>query len=107
MKNFSRPTLVQLFVWTTLAIALAIGATFFVLLDASRQSILERSNRLRDAEAARIGTRLSTELGVAVTALEDVEASLRFGAMRLDEPLAVETRLFRSCSIIPHSRTSP
>ncbi|MGA7124046.1 MAG: adenylate/guanylate cyclase domain-containing protein, partial [Polyangiaceae bacterium] len=94
MKNLSRPTLVQLFVWTTLAIALAIGATFFVLLDASRRSIVERSNRLRDAEAARIGTRLSTELGVAVTALEDVEASLRFGAMRIDDPLAVETRLF-------------
>ena len=94
MKNLSRPTLVQLFVWTTLAIALAIGGTFFVLLDASRRSIVERSNRLRDAEAARIGTRISTELGVAVTALEDVEASLRFGALRLDDPLAVETRLF-------------
>lgn len=94
MKKRSRLTLVQLFVWTTLGLAVAVGATFFIFLESSRRSIVERSDRLRDAEAVRIGARLSAELGVAVTALENVEASLRFGALRSDAPLAVETRFF-------------
>ncbi len=94
MKRLPRLTLAGLFVWTTLAIALAVGVTIFVFLEASRRSIVERSDRLRDAEAVRISTRLSAELGVAATVIENVEASLRFGALRVDDPLAVETRLF-------------
>ncbi len=94
MKKPSRLTLVQLFVWTTLAIALSVGATFLVFLNASSRSIVERSDRLRDAEAVRIGASISSDLGLALKALENVEASMRFGALRLDDPFAVESRLF-------------
>jgi adenylate cyclase len=94
MKRLSRLTLVQLFVLTTLAVAIAVGVTFYAFLESSRRSIVQRSDQLRDSEALRIGARVSAELGVAATALDDIEAALRFGALRLDDPIAVETRLF-------------
>jgi len=90
----SRSTLVQLFVLTTLAVALAVGATFYAFLESSRQSIVERSDRLRDSEALRVGARLSEELGVAAKTLDDIETAMRFGALRVEEPALVETRLF-------------
>ena len=94
MKRLPKLTLVQLFVLTTLAMALAVGATFYGFLESSRRSIVQRSERLRDSEALRIGARLSAELGIAATALDDIEAAMHFGALRVDDEVAVETRLF-------------
>ncbi len=94
MKRLVRFSLAQLFVVTTLAVALAVGATFFVFLESSRRSIVERSNTLRDSEALRIGARLSAELAVAATALENTEGALHFGALSVADPIALETRLF-------------
>jgi adenylate cyclase len=76
------------------ALALGVGIAFFAFLQASRRSILDRSERVRSAEAVRIGARLSSQLGVAAEALEQIAASVRFGAFPADDPAAVEARLF-------------
>jgi hypothetical protein len=47
MKRLPKLTLVRLFVLTTVAVALAIGATFYGFLESSRRSIVQRSDRLR------------------------------------------------------------
>jgi adenylate cyclase len=94
MKHLGRLTLAQLFVLTTFAVALAVGATFYAFLESSRRSIVERSDTLRDSEAVRIGARLSAELAVASTALENTEGAMHFGALAVDDPIALETRLF-------------
>jgi hypothetical protein len=94
MKRPSKLTLVQLFVLTTLAIALAMTTTFYSVLEWSRRSIVEQSDRLRDADARRIGSRVSAELGVAAAALEDVASAIRLGALRTDDAAGVENRLF-------------
>ena len=93
MTGLRRLTLGQLFVLATLAFAIALGATFSVVLESSRRSIVERSDQLRDAAALRIGHRLSAELGVAASALDNVERAIRFGTLRVDDPLSAEAGL--------------
>jgi adenylate cyclase len=88
------PTLTQLFVWTTVTLALGVGIAFFAFLEASMRSIVQRSERVRSAEAVRIGARLSSQLDVAADALERIAASVRFGAISADDPGGVEARLF-------------
>jgi adenylate cyclase len=95
MRSRSPPlTLIRLFVVTTIAIAVAVGATFSAFLESSRKSIVERSNVLRDTEARRIDERVRSELGVAAAALGDVERAVHYGVMRWDDPPAMEARLF-------------
>jgi adenylate cyclase len=94
MKPRARLTLAQWFVATTLALALGVGATFHAFLESSRHSILQRSDKIRDAAALQIDAALSSELGVAATALDSVAAAMRFGALRSDDSTAVEARLF-------------
>src|SRR5271168_4167244 len=87
-------TLVQLFVAATLGVGVAVSATVSLVMDASRRSIVERSEEQRSAAAQRVEERLSADLGVANEALDDVEQALRHGALTVDDPLAVEARLF-------------
>ncbi len=89
-----RLTLVKLFVATTLAVALAAGATLYGFLESSRRAIVRRSDQLRDSEALQIGARLSADLGIGATVVDDIEAAMHFGALRVGDPVAVETRLF-------------
>jgi adenylate cyclase len=94
MPTRRRPTVVQLFIATTLVLALAVGAIVSVFFESSRRSILETSDKLRDAAARRIAGRIATELREASDALQNVERSARLGAVDLGEPRALETRLF-------------
>ena len=87
-------TLGRLFVLGTLAIAVAVGATFYGLLESSRRSILARSDRLREEAAQHIGQRISSELGVAASALEEVEHAMSSGVLDASLPEAVEAKLF-------------
>jgi adenylate cyclase len=84
----------RLFLLGTLGIALAVGVAFYALLESSRQSILLRSDALRERAAAQIGQSISSELGVAATTLEEVERSVRLGVLDAAAPDAVEARLF-------------
>jgi adenylate cyclase len=89
-----RLTLAQWFLLTTLALALVVGAAFYAFLESSRRSILERSDKLRDAASLRIDAALSAALGVGETALDDVARAMRFGALQADDQVAIEARLF-------------
>jgi adenylate cyclase len=84
----------RLFLLGTLGIALAVGVAFYALLESSRQSILLRSDALRERAAAQIDQSISSELGVAATTLEEVERSIRLGVLDPAAPDAVEARLF-------------
>ncbi len=94
MKRRLRPTLVQLFLSTALAVTIAVGVTFYSFEESSRRSIVQRSETLRDAEARRIDARLSSELDVARRALDDIERAVRFGALLVDDQAALEARLY-------------
>jgi adenylate cyclase len=94
MKPLSRPSLAQLFVFATAAASLAVGITFYAVLQSTRRSIVRRSEMLRAEAALRIGGRLSSELGAAASVLDEVASAIRFDALRVDDAAAVESRLF-------------
>jgi adenylate cyclase len=104
MKGRGGLTLVRLLLLATAAIALAVTATFYAVLESSRRSILERSNQLRDAEARRIDKRVSADLGVATAAVDEVAAAIHLGVLRIDDPAAVENLLF--FELLAHSTIS-
>jgi adenylate cyclase len=87
-------TLAQWFLAMTFGLALVVGVTFYAFLESSRRSILERSDELREAAASRVDATLSSELDVGATAVDEMARAIRFGALRTDDPLAVEARLF-------------
>src|SRR5947209_5689770 len=93
-RGLSRLTLAQWFVLTTLALALLVGATFTVLLESARRSILEHSDELRDRAARQIDAALSAELGVGPAAVDEVARAMRLGLVKMDDPMSIEARLF-------------
>src|SRR5208337_4678130 len=56
--------------------------------------ILERSDMLREGAAQQIDQQIASDLGVAATALEELERAMRLGALDPSSPDAVEARLF-------------
>jgi adenylate cyclase len=77
-----------------LCVALPVGATFYGFFQSSRRSIVLRSEEQREGAATRIDEQITSDLGVATTALEDVERAMRYAALDPADPEAVETRLF-------------
>jgi adenylate cyclase len=76
------------------AVALPAGITFYVFFESSQQSILARSETLRQRAAQQIDEELTADLGVAADSLQDVERAVRFGALDPSDPAAIEARLF-------------
>jgi adenylate cyclase len=87
-------TLGRLLALAIAAVALPAGLIFWVFYESSQQSILARSERLRERAAEQIDQELTSDLGVAGHALEDVERAMRYGALNAEDPTAVEARLF-------------
>jgi adenylate cyclase len=79
---------------TTLALALAGGATFALFLASSERSIVAQSSERREAVARQVEARVHTELQVASHEIDDVERAIQAGALDVDDPEAVEARLF-------------
>ena len=94
MRRQTRLTLVQLFLVATLALASALGATFYAFVDSSRREILARSDALRQAAARHVDERVTEELKVPLEAVDDVEHALRLDVVRSDDALGIEARLF-------------
>ncbi len=94
MARRARLTLVQLFVLTTVVVAVVAGAALFVLVGSSRASILQSAEVQREAEARDVDEQVTRELGVAGDTLAEVERAMRHGAVRADDPSAVEVTLF-------------
>jgi adenylate cyclase len=87
-------TLGRLFVLGTLGIALAVAVALFALLESSRQSILARSDTLRESDAQQVGAQISDHLGVASRTLAQIERAMQVGVLDASSPDAVEARLF-------------
>ncbi|HYZ88789.1 MAG TPA: adenylate/guanylate cyclase domain-containing protein, partial [Myxococcales bacterium] len=76
------------------AIAFLLALLLALFLSASRASILQSAEALRDAAARRIEAHVATELSGASQAVSDVEAAVRLGVVAPDDPRAVEATLF-------------
>src|SRR5215218_7708090 len=87
-------TLRQVFLLSIAALAVLLGVLFYVLMDGSRRSILQTSDRLRDEAARRIAGDVRAYLGTAEKALADVEGQLRYAGLNADDPAALEAALF-------------
>src|SRR5215218_2021523 len=87
-------TLRQVFLLSIAALAVLLGVLFYVLMDGSRRSILQTSDRLRDEAARRIAGDVRAYLGTAEKALADVEGQLRYAGLSADDPAALEAALF-------------
>jgi adenylate cyclase len=94
MRRQTRLSLVELFLVATLALAGAVGATFYTFLDSSRQEILARSDTLREAAARHVDERVTAQLKIPLETLGDVERGLKLGVLRGDDPDELEARLF-------------
>ncbi len=97
-------TLTRLFVLTTLALALVGGATFFVFFATSERTIVEHSAERREAVAARVEARTDAELDVAVQAVHDIDRAILFESVKVEDPDAVEARLFSE--VLDHATLS-
>jgi len=89
-----RLSLAQVFAAATVAVAAVVAGSFTLYLRASRESILQASERLRASAAGRVERRVIDELGRAQRALDDVERGVRAGAINFRDPQALEADLF-------------
>lgn len=95
MRLGSRLTLGQVFYLSLVGLVLLLAALFAVVLEGSRRSIVQSSERLREAYADRIGDELRKDLlEPAAKSLENLERQIRSGALRSDDPLSLESALF-------------
>ena len=100
-----RPSLAQVFVAAFLAIAIIVATGFALFQRSTRASILESSERLREAAAHRVERNVLASLGRAQRALESVEHGVQMGAIPLDGPgalEALEAALFQRLVDDPH-----
>ncbi len=89
-----RLTLVQLFVIGTFGVLVMATGALIALVSVSRREIIDQSDAVRDAQTQRFATRISSELGVAGDALEDMERSIRSGAVSVTDGPDLEAGLF-------------
>jgi len=97
----SRLTLVEAFVVATATVSVIAGGLLFILLETSRRSLIDSSERLRDVAAQRMEGRVSRDLGEASQALEEIERALHLGAAQANMPLALEPVVFTELSNHP------
>jgi adenylate cyclase len=91
-----RLTLAGLFVLTVLAVTVLAGATLYGFVEISRRSIVERSITLRDEAARRVEQRLSREIGIAKSTVEDLERAMQLRALAPTDAGEIEAHLFLS-----------
>ena len=89
-----RWTLGQIFYLSLLALTLLLTILFYLLLDGSRRSILESSERLREAHSKRIAGEVESYLNQAQRSVEQIENAIHQGACHADRPANIEACLF-------------
>ncbi|HVT02316.1 MAG TPA: adenylate/guanylate cyclase domain-containing protein [Thermoanaerobaculia bacterium] len=90
----SRWTLGQIFYLSLIGLSLLLALLFYLLLDGSRKSIVDSSERLREAHSRRIAGQVESYLNLAQGSVEAIENQLRNGAGGADGPSAIEPCLF-------------
>ncbi|MEA3210802.1 MAG: adenylate cyclase [Chthoniobacter sp.] len=89
-----KPTLGQVFALSLLALTAVLGLLFYVVYDASRATIIESSERVRDQASRAIGERVAAFLSRAPAAAEQFQLALDRGLVEPRDPLALEPALF-------------
>src|SRR5689334_10875173 len=89
-----RPTLGHVFSVAAAAIVVVVLVAFSRFRTESRASIARASETLRESAAHRVEASVAASLGQAKTALENIERSIRTGAVQPDDLAALEVRLF-------------
>src|SRR5580700_5144857 len=87
-------TLTQVFLVTFGAVALVVTLLFGGMVVSARHAVVERSESLREAAAARIDARIRHDLGEAADVVSNVERALLAEAIDARTPEAVEAPLF-------------
>jgi adenylate cyclase len=97
-----RLTLVQVYAVSAAAVAVLLAAMLGLFLAASRRSILESAEALRDAAARRIESLVLDELHGAARAVADLERDVRLGIVDPDDAKAIESALFAALARNDH-----
>ena len=87
-------TITQVFALTFGGVTVVVGGLFYGLLESSRRSVVERSERFREAVAARIDARITHDLGEASGIVDDVERGVHAEIVDPRSPAAAEAPLF-------------
>src|SRR5687768_2016754 len=89
-----RPTLAQVFALSIAALALMLGALFWVLLEGSRRSIIRAADDLRHSVGRRTQTLVERHLSPAQDAALGLERAIRAGAVDPADLRSLEASLF-------------
>jgi adenylate cyclase len=84
----------QVFLATIPVLAALLGLLSYLILQGSRQSVIESSRSLLEATGSFIGDEIESYLGGAQKAIDDVERQIRYGACHAEDALSVESHLF-------------
>ncbi len=82
-------TLSRLFYASLLALTLLLGLLFYLFLDSSKQSIVESSERLREAHTRRIAANVESYLDQAQQAIAHIETELQHDACGAGSPQSI------------------
>jgi adenylate cyclase len=84
----------QLFLLTILGLALLLGLLFHRIDQASRQSIVDSSEPLRNLASTLISRQVEAYLWSAEKSIEDIEKQIQYGSCEAEDALSVEAQLF-------------
>src|SRR5436190_6526883 len=89
-----RPTLGQVFACSLLGLAAVLALLFYIVFENSRATIIESSERTRDAASEEISERLAAFLDKAPNAVKQFQFTVGRGLAATGEPQSVEQALF-------------
>ena len=95
MAGRFRPTLKQIFAASLLGLALALGLLYSLFFQGSQRTILQSSERFRQAASQEAADRVTASLNVAPQALEEFERQMHYGITDARNIASVEQGLLQ------------
>jgi adenylate cyclase len=89
-----KPTLGQVFALSLLGLMATLALLFTIVFQASRETIVESSERLRDQAAREVGDRVTTFLSEAPARVRQFQSEVASGLVDPKNPAALEAALF-------------
>lgn len=89
-----RPTLAQLFIATVALLTAGLVVLFLLVLEGSSRNIVQASEQLRVAHARELRAEVERYLGLATSAVQQLEERLRLGLVSADDGAALERMFF-------------
>jgi hypothetical protein len=89
-----KPTLGQVFGLSLLGLIAVLAVLFYTVFKLSRETVIESSERIRDAASREIGERVTQFLTEAPNAVEQFQQEVDRGLVDARDPVAIEPALF-------------